>query len=166
MENKKLKRIKGITLLETLIYVSIFTMFMVIVIQLLLSVQLNNNKVKQVLDLEKDRIFITNHIEELLDSKNREILQENSVFNSDNGSITFLDGESYVKYDIQNNKLVFFDGMNTIPISSSKTVINKFNISKYENEFAEIVALKFDIEIAHVKRPTLTTKITFVKNIL
>ena len=162
MENSFLKKLKAITLLEMLVYIAIFTSFIVIIIQLTLSVSANNDKIKQEYDLEKDKMFISNHLDQFFDLEYREIDINTSVFNDPNGRIT--DGIN--SYFIENNILYFSQGEIATALNSSKSVINSFTIYPNYNEDGEVIAVSITIEMRNKSSLERITSLTFVRNII
>jgi type II secretory pathway pseudopilin PulG len=115
-----IKRLKAITLIETLVYVSIFGVFMVVLIQFFLSVQFNQDKILKELELEINQIFITNHF--------RETVGENFAFKYENNTVIFFNASQTLEYKISNGNLVLVENGEDKILSNGKALVTDFSI--------------------------------------
>ena len=133
------KKLKAITLTETVVYIAIFSIFMVILIQFFLSVQVNQDKVYKELELEMNQIFISNHLEETLG--------HSSVFNSENNS--FFNKQETLEYKILNGDLILEkDGVVT-SLVNSKAVAQSISFEPIWAQEGIASAVKINVSLRH-----------------
>ncbi len=136
-----IKKLKAITLTETVVYISIFGMFMLVLIQFFLSVQINQDKIYKELELEMNQIFITNHFEERVG--------ENFDFNEVDGSAIFFNSQESLEYKVLNNKLVLVKDLDTINLLNSKALVESFSLEPIWGEDDNALAVKISISLKH-----------------
>ncbi len=139
-----IKKLKAITLIETLVYVSIFGIFMLVLIQFFLSVQFNQDKILKELELEMNQIFITNHF--------RETVGENFSFEQENNTAIFSNDSQTLEYKISNGNLVLVEDGEEKILSNSKALATDFSIDPVGYN----LAVKLTVSLAHQGNEKIT----------
>jgi competence protein ComGC len=146
MKNK----LRGLTMLETVLYIGLFSAILFIIVNFMLTTQEANTRNKGSESLFRSRQFITQHINytfEISDSIDESL----SVFDSDNGELAIIKDTTTKSYILQDSKILF-DGT---PISSSDILVERFYITPiYED--TELIGVKIDIDIRDRDIPSLT----------
>ena len=138
------KRLKAITLMETLVYISIFGMFMLILIQFFLSIQFNQDKIYKELELEMNQIFITNHL--------KEAVGENFAFMQEGDSGIFFNEEKTFEYKIFSNDFIVLEDGVVQNLSNSKALVTDFVIEPIGYNSA----VRLKISLAHSGNENIT----------
>ncbi len=138
------KKLRAITLIETLVYISIFGMFMLILIQFFLSIQLNQDKIHKELELELNQIFITNHL--------RESVGENFAFKQESDSAIFFNEEETLEYKVFNDDFVVLENGEVKNLSNSKAVVTDFSVEPIGYNSA----VRLTISLAHQANESIT----------
>lgn len=143
-----MNKLKAITLIETIVYVAIFSMFMLTMMQFLISIQVNQDKVYKELELEMNRIFLTNHLEKTL-RYNFNLEENTSVFDENNSIGVFANNQEELIYRKEEGELVLQKNLNTTKLTNSKALIQSFNLTPIRTEGNEITAIRINIDLAH-----------------
>jgi hypothetical protein len=142
------KKLKAITLTETLVYIAIFSIFMLTMMQFFISIQINQDKVYKEMELEMNKIFLINHFEENL--KDNFIFDSiNSIINGDKDTLVFRNQGGNIQYKISNNDLILERVGVEEKISNRKASIQSFYIEPILNKENEIIAVKINFVIQH-----------------
>ena len=133
------KKLRAITLTETVVYIAIFSIFMLILIQFFLSVQINQDKVYKELELEMNQIFVSNHFEETLG--------HSSVFNSENNS--FFNKQEILEYNVLNEDLILVRNGVEIGILNSKAIAQSISFEPIWAQEGIASAVRIHISLQH-----------------
>ncbi len=154
------KKLKGITLVETILYIGLFSIIVLLVFNFMLSTQeatLRNNRRGSIY---KSAEFVIQHLNYSFDNA-LTIDPTNSIFGTDEDilEIQFTDGNK--QYTLLNNTLLF----DSIPITPSEISITTFTLTPIYNDEAEIVAVKILINIVSKKDSNLTDTINILETL-
>ena len=139
-----IKKLKAITLMETLVYVSIFGIFMLVLIQFFLSVQFSQDKIYKELELEMNQIFITNHF--------RETVGENFSFEQEDNTAVFSNESQTLEYKISNGSLVLVEDGQEKVLSNSKALVTDFSMESVGHN----LAVNLTVSLAHQGNENIT----------
>ncbi len=139
-----IKKLKAITLMETLVYVSIFGIFMLVLIQFFLSVQFSQDKIYKELELEMNQIFITNHF--------RETVGENFSFEQEDNTAVFSNESQTLEYKISNGSLVLVEDGQEKVLSNSKALVTDFSMESVGYN----LAVNLTVSLAHQGNEDIT----------
>lgn len=143
-----IKKLKAITLTETVVYIAIFSIFMLTLMQFFISIQINQDRVYKELELEMNRIFLTNHLEERV-KDNFTLDLENSVINNDNGIAILTSNHEVLIYKILNGSIVLETEHGMTSLTNNKAVVEVFNIEKIQGNTNTASAIKIHIKFKH-----------------
>lgn len=143
-----IKKLKAITLTETLVYVAIFAIFMTTLIQFFLSIQINQDKVSKELELEMNRIFLTNHLESEL-KNNFAFDSENSQLDGNNDVLFFKNENQTLAYNVTNQDLMLQKDGTQTKLTNNKAKIKSFYITPIFQPENNITAVKINISLNH-----------------
>ncbi len=144
-------RLKGVTLVETLLYIGLFSVMMLVLLNFMLSTQEVMSRTNIRGELDNSLQFVARHINDSFE-KAQSLDQENTTFDTDDGEIqlTFQEGDK--TYTLSNNNLLF-DGT---PIHSSKYSVSKFNIEPVYKGESILIGVRVNITMHSKKEPSFT----------
>jgi hypothetical protein len=153
-------RLKGITLIETMLYIGLFSIIILIVLNFMLSTQestIRNNKRG---DVYKTSEFVIQHIEYSFNNA-LSISKDNSIFNSTLGVLELQFSEGSKQYTLSNSTL-YFDG---VPITPPNISITKFSLIPIYNGGDLPIAVKIDIDLVSKDDPKITDTINLLSTL-
>ena len=118
-----LLKLKGITLVETLVYLALFGIIFTVMVEFSISIAQSNRSAELRQHLDRAKTFIIEHIDNsFLDTNSIDL--NNSVFNNDQGKVR-LNNLGYFEYYLENGVLkfnntgtVYFEPKGTIEVTS------------------------------------------------
>ncbi|MDD4382090.1 MAG: hypothetical protein PHE21_01960 [Candidatus Dojkabacteria bacterium] len=116
MKNK----LKGITLIETILYVGIFSIVLVSIMNFMFSAQETTRKTNIRADVHQSVEFVNQHISDTF--KNSQSVEDLlSLYNIDNGVLVIQTKDGQSQYQIQDSRLYFNDS----PITPKNMSVSK-----------------------------------------
>lgn len=103
--NNKMKRYKAITLLETIIYLALFAVIFVAIIQFYFMMARNNRVAQERVEMHKIILFVNQHFSESFEEASS-IDLDNSVFHNDNGVLRILTDGEYLEYSLSSSRII------------------------------------------------------------
>ncbi|MEI7578474.1 MAG: hypothetical protein WCJ58_00365 [bacterium] len=155
------KKLKAITLVETIIYLALFAIIFTAIIQFVLSIQESNLKVNTDNTLAKQKIFITEHLEDSFRNTSG-IDTAQSAFDSDQGRIYLTTSTIFKTYYLENNRLIFSANGQINPITPDTMNVTKFHLTKINDLQGIPRAIAVELELAHLTRSDRKTQINLV----
>jgi type II secretory pathway pseudopilin PulG len=152
MKNK----LKGVTLLETVLYIGLFSIILFIVVNFMLTAQESSRRTNESERLHRTKHFISQHIDYSFQNSD-EIDETNSIFDNDLGKLTLTIDTLPKSYELVNDELIY-DG---IPISSPYISVERFLITPIYEDI-EIVGIKIDILLRDRNNTELTEEINLL----
>ena len=132
-------RLKGLTLIETVLYIGLFSIILLMVISFMLMTQESASNTESTESLYDSSQFITQHINYTFENA-QSVDDTNSLFNIDSGKLT-LDIDTLTKtYEMQNQQ-IYYDG---VPVSPPSITVEKFYLTPIYKE-TEITAVRINI---------------------
>jgi hypothetical protein len=141
---------KGLTIVETLIYMALFSILFTTILGYVIFISQSNANATTRLGLQKQIIFLSEHIASTFkESSSIDIL--NSTFNSDTGKIRFIEGSSYLEYSITSEKIkVNIGGVNTF-LTDSTAKVDIFRVERVNSESGSIIGARVKILLSDKK---------------
>lgn len=153
-----INKIKAITLVETLVYLALFGIFFITVMQFLFFLQGFQSNAESRLLLNQNSIFVSEHIKESLkDAKSIDLA--NSQLDQDLGKLRIIKNDNtYVEYSINSNRIEYTRELSG-PIPLSKTIIgiNKLRFQSITDQSgAKIIGLRVVLDIYINNKPEVS----------
>jgi len=120
MKNNKYK-LQGITLVETLLYIGIFTLIMFTIMNFMLSTQESNRRNDIKTEIHKTSEFLSLHLSDSFE-KTLSVNKDTSIFNSNQGQLDINFSSGINQYKVSNNKILF----NNIPLTTPNITVTQF----------------------------------------
>jgi competence protein ComGC len=134
-------RLKGFTLVETMMYIGLFSIIIIMVISFMISTQQSTAKTEKEEAIFRSSQFISQHLKHTI--KEADSLDEaNTVFDNDDGKISLIMPTGTKVYQLFEQRLSFDSTL----ISNSKILVDKFHITPIYDDL-DIVGLKIEIEL-------------------
>lgn len=148
-------RLKGTTLVETVLYIAILTSILFVMVSFMLSTREATMRTERRSNVYSTSEFLTQHLGYIFASVTS-INETKSSFNVDNGSLYANIGSGEHYYTLTDNKLIY-DGT---PISGNNVLIRKFNIEAVHNKKNEVVGVRVTLEIVASRDAQVKKEIT------
>jgi Tfp pilus assembly protein PilV len=155
---KPQKKIKGITLVEMLVYLTIFGMIFLTIISFLLTVATNNQKAESRKEMERATMFIMEHISDSF-SRTHTVDIGSSIFSNDNGRLRVTNGVSYFDYSIIDTKLAVNNSGISSYLVNSDIQVTKFLVERVNSKSATIIGARISLTVTSIKLPGSTRSI-------
>lgn len=152
MKNK----LKGLTLFETVLYIGLFSIILMMVINFMLTTQESTTKTEETATLHKTSQFVIQHINYTFENANS-IDEIGSAFEVDSGKLTVTVDTLPKLYELQSQRL-YYDG---IAITPPNVQVEKFYLTPIYND-TDIIAVRMSILIRDRKVPDLTEEINLL----
>lgn len=138
------QKYKGITLIEVLVYLGLFALIFIGVVQFLIAVADNNTYSQNRIEVSRYKLYLFEHIEEGVEWAS-EIDGVNSTFSSDNGVLALKDTtivpDGLLTYSLNSGRIeVNRDGVVT-PISPANMTVTKLRFEELQNNQGDIVGI-------------------------
>ncbi len=148
-----LKNQRGITLVEALVYLALFGMIFLTMVEFFISMNQGNKQAKYSIDVEKSSIFVLEHLKESFDQAT--VIDPNlSTFDVDNGVLRLTTGSGYIEYRVSGQHLQIDRNGTTNNITTNGLTMTVFKITKVLNRKNEIVGIKLNFTIRSTKYPS------------
>ncbi len=152
MKNK----LKGFTLIETVLYIGLFSIILLMVISFMLMTQESTANTESIEALYNSSQFITQHINYTFENASS-VDETNSNFEIDSGKLTILVDTLNKVYEIQNQQL-YYDG---VPISPPNISVEKLYLTPIYKE-TDITAVRINILLRDKKNTNRTEEINLL----
>lgn len=161
MNLRKIKKLKGITLVETLVYLVLFGLIFTSIMQYIFTVGDNNQKADFRKELEKETILINQHINDTF-LQGTYIEAANTAFINNNGKIRVVNaiGQT-IDYYLNNNRLIVNRNGITSYLTGQDFYVNKFYIEQIQKTGSSTVTgAKITFEIWAIKMTSAKNSFT------
>lgn len=149
-------KLKGITLIETVLYIGLFSVILMMVVSFMLTTQETTTKTGENAALHKTSQFIIQHINYTFESA-ESIDELGSDFEVDVGKLTVMVNTLPKLYELQNQQ-IYYD---SVAISPPDIQVERFYLKPIYND-TEIVAVRIEILLRDQKNPNLTEEINLL----
>lgn len=136
----------GFTLFEVLLYVALFGIIFVTILQYATTIAIFNVSARDRTAIGKQVLFINEHIRDSTDTANA-IEEAQTVFRLDNGAIQFTTAAGTLRYRLQNGNLLFFDGTDEESITDPYCRADRFYIEPIRNADTELIGFRLQMTI-------------------
>jgi hypothetical protein len=155
--HSKVLNIKGMTLIEVVLYLAIFAMFFIVMINFFFFVQDSNQLSGETLKIDRSTILITQHFEDSF--KQSDSVGINTIPNIDNGTLELL-GDVDVTYSILDSRLQFDNSESTKPITRSDIQVTKFLLEEILDNSDTVIGVKITVGIRSASDTTINSEFT------
>jgi hypothetical protein len=150
-----IKKLKAITLVETLVYLALFGIFFITVMQFLFFLQEFESNAESRLLLNQNSIFLSEHLKETLkDTKSVDLA--NSQLDQDLGKLRIIKNDNtYVEYSINSNRIEYTKELSSpVPLSKSIIGINKLRFQAITDQSgSKIIAVRVVSDLYITNKP-------------
>lgn len=162
--NRKNRKYSGITMMESVIYLGMFALLFLTLMQFYFSIGNSNQRASATLKIQRSEIFLSQHIEDII-RKSDSYNSINSITGVDLSTIRFNYGAGYKEYYVDEGILYLDDGTNIYQISPSDLEIAKFRADVIQDSELSIYRIDLTIEIRDPDIPThvKTKDLFFIK---
>ncbi|HHX99575.1 TPA: hypothetical protein GX533_02790 [Candidatus Dojkabacteria bacterium] len=157
MRNKKKIKLKGLTLLETLLYVALFSMILFVIINFMLGTQEATRRNMQRSSVHQSAQFVKQHFDYSF-QKVIQVSEGSSIFNNDNGKLTLIFSDTSKSYTISNNRIYF----NDIAITPKNISATKLHFEPIYSKKGVVMAIKVSTKLVTKKDPKIFEEITYL----
>jgi type II secretory pathway pseudopilin PulG len=155
MRNKKLK---GITLVETLLYISLSSLILFIVLNFMLSTQEATSRTSAKTETHQASQFVLEHLHETF-RQVKSIDKTSSVFNNDEGKLFVVFSDGMRNYSLTNSEIRF----DSTPITPKTVSVTKFFLEPiYDKKDISILAVKITIHLNSTEEQNVSENITYL----
>jgi hypothetical protein len=155
--HSKVLNIKGMTLIEVVLYLAIFAMFFIVMINFFFFVQDSNQLSGETLKIDRSTILITQHFEDSF--KQSDSVGINTIPDIDNGTLELL-GDVDVTYSILDSRLQFDNSESTKPITRSDIQVTKFLLEEILDNSDTVIGVKITVGIRSASDTTINSEFT------
>jgi len=140
-----LLKLKGITLVETLVYLALFGIIFTVMVEFSISIAQSNRSAELRQHLDRAKTFIIEHIDNsFLDTNSIDL--NNSVFNNDQGKVR-LNNLGYFEYYLENGVLKFNNTGTVYDITNTKVTVDRFYLEAAQVK-TDTVGIRMTLEVS------------------
>lgn len=159
MQNRKLKKKNAFTLLELVVYMGVFSIVFIVVVQFGFNVAEANKAASSTLEIERTTTLISQHFTETFKDYN-EIDQILSDVSNDE-RMRFINNTSYIEYRIENSRfLVERDGVENFLTKIDFAIQNLDFEYIFNQDLSEIIGLSIDYRVQSNKEERIFKEIS------
>jgi len=150
-------RIKGITLIESVVYIGLFSIIIIMILNFMLSAQESTLRNIRKSNLHHSSTLIAQHFENSFDTV-LGISNLNSVFDNDNGRLELLFEMGAKQYTLVNSR-IYFD---TVAITPPSISVTKFNLTPVYQGKVDIQGILLSVDLVSNKDSSLSERINML----
>ncbi|PKN02949.1 hypothetical protein CVU76_02905 [Candidatus Dojkabacteria bacterium HGW-Dojkabacteria-1] len=150
-------RLKGITLIESLVYIGLFAIIIIMILNFMLSAQESTLRNIRKSNLHHSSTLVVQHFEESFNSALR-VNDMNSVFEDDNGRLELISEVGAKQYSLINSRL-YYDGVAITPPSISVT---RFYLEPVYQGKEDILGVILKVDLISNKDNSLSERINML----
>jgi len=154
-----MNKLKGMTLLETIVYIGLFSIVLVMAVSFMLTTQESNLKSQRRNTIHKSSEFVIQHLDDRFE--NVLGITNTSVFNTDNGILDLQFDSGTKQYTLVNSTL-YFDG---VPITPSTVLVSKFYLEPVYQGNVDVVGVRVNIVFVSRSDSDITQEINMLFSI-
>jgi len=128
--------------METLVYLGIFSLIIVMVISFMLSTQETTLRTKRNESIHNASEFVIQHIEDSFDNV-QSIDSDTSIFNTDDGVLDLHFDSGIKRYELVSSRIYYDD----IPITPSNVIVDSFYLEPVYQGNSDIVGVRVNMQI-------------------
>lgn len=153
-------RLKGVTLIETMLYIGLFSVIIIIVLNFMLSTQEATLRNSRKNDVHQSYEFITQHINYSF-NKALSIVEGGSSFGNNQGILQLQFSDGNMQYYVTDNTL-FFDG---IPITPESITVNSFSLEQVFDRDNIMIGVRFSIQLTSKGDSSITDTLNMLSTL-
>jgi hypothetical protein len=143
---EKVKVVKGLTLVETMIYLALFALIFFVVMNFVMAVAENNRIATARGRIETSLIFLLEHLQENFDVVDS-INGTGSVFENDAGVLQLTLSSTTMQYSLSNGRVMYDYSGVSVPLTPPDVQVNKFYLEQVLNTESALSGVRFTIVI-------------------
>jgi hypothetical protein len=128
--------LKGVTLLETVIYIGLFSLITIMILNFMLTTQESTTRTMRKSLIHQSKEFVIGHIDSTLNSSSY-IDKDNSVFNNEDGILLVNIAGENKQYTISDS-VIYYD---SIPITPSSISVEGFFLEPIYDSSGEVIGV-------------------------
>jgi type II secretory pathway pseudopilin PulG len=133
-------RLKGVTLLETLVYLGLFGIIIIVMLSFMLSTQESTLRTQRKSSLLQSSELFIQHLNHSM-KRSQGINEVESVFEDNQGKLVLLFETGNKEYRIENSKLYY----DSVLLTAPNILVNHFFLEPIYNNSGVIIGIKTDI---------------------
>lgn len=142
----KLCKLAGVTLLEMLVYLTVFGLIITTIVGFALTINNSQNRENKNTAKSNDAMFVLQHVSSKI-AKTVSFDEANSVFNNDNGKVRLNMNSGVGEYRITSGQLVYYDGVDSTPITQPTNSVTKWRIEPRFYQQTQLIAVEVYLTI-------------------
>ena len=143
----RLKKYRGITLIESVLYLGLFAITFTTIMQFYFSTGNSNIRSAENFRIQRTRIYLVEHLDTTFEEA-VSVDVANSTFDDDDGVVRLNVGAGYVQYQINSDgQIEVTDGTNTDPLTPPSLNVSKFRIDRSTSGTSSLDFLEFSIDV-------------------
>jgi type II secretory pathway pseudopilin PulG len=150
-------RLQGVTLLETLVYLGLFSIIIILILSFMLSTQESTQRTQRKGNLHQASELVIQHLNYSM-TRSKGIVEGESVFENNSGRLE-VQFESTSKRYIVIDSRIYYDG---IAITPPNVIVSKFWLEAVYNNHGEIVGVRTDIVLTSPRDSNITEPINML----
>ncbi len=139
---------KGVSLIETILYLALFAIIFTSVVSFMLAVSENNRIAKARNRVESSMIFVTEHISESFDLATSIDVDE-TVFEDSSGVLTLVTPSGLVEYSVDSGRLMYNSGGSSTPLTIPDIVVTNCYLEQVLDKTSEVVGIRITFGIEY-----------------
>lgn len=153
-----MRKYKGITLIESTVYLGIFAMLFLAMMQFYFTIGTSNQRSSAQTTLQKNKIFLSEHTElTIRDSDGLDVA--NSIIETDSSSVRFHQGDSYVEYYVIDGVLYLDDGNVATRLTPPTVEVERFRADLTQDSDNTLYYLQLQIDLRDKNIDTIQQEI-------
>lgn len=153
----EIKKLRGMTLIEVVLYLAIFALFFIVMINFFFFVQDSNQLSGETLKIDRSVILLTQHFEDSFKRTNS--VGSGTVPNVDHGTLELI-GDVNVEYYWLDSRIYFDNSGSINPITRNDVKVTKFLLEEILDNSDTVIGVEITVEITSGSDNTITSEFT------
>lgn len=157
------RKFKALTLIETIVYLAIFSFMITLVIQFVFVVDKGNDVGLSRVEMEKQVIYLGQHLADSFETS-VSINETNTVLNDSNGILYLNHNGTYIEYTLNNGVIEVDRGSGKVPITTPEYTVTNFLLEPVRNAGGTLAGIRVHIDLEEANDPNITRSlVTFYR---
>lgn len=153
-----MRKLKAFTLFEALIYMALFGLVFIGMLEFALSMSIFNRDAESAIAIQKTLVFMNEHISESF-TNGQSINTTQSVFNNNSGKLVLNRAGGTYTYDISGGRARFNDGAGNVFLSPIDVQISTLRFEEIKvGALNTTIGVKVSIDAFFAKQPSVIRK--------
>jgi type II secretory pathway pseudopilin PulG len=153
-----MRKLKGITIIETLIYLALFGIIFIAIVEFFITMRDNNKVAIEKINLEKVTIYLTNHVSDSF-KNSLSVDEATSIFENNASKVRIVKTGKYVEYSLVNNILLFSDNGTNKVILDPDYKVTRFYLERILNDKNILQGIRMELTVTSIKNAKNTKTI-------